>query len=142
LDARRCISYLTIELKDDIPAELRPMLKDWVFGCDVCQMVCPWNRFANETGDSAFQPRGGIPLPVLTGELSLTPEAFNRKFKRSPVKRAKRRGYLRNAAVALGNQGDERAIPALQKALEDQEPMIREHARWAIEQIQKRTNTK
>ncbi|MCJ7434437.1 MAG: tRNA epoxyqueuosine(34) reductase QueG [Anaerolineales bacterium] len=138
LDAKRCISYLTIELKDDIPINLRPLIKDWIFGCDVCQIVCPWNRFADQDGDSAFQPHADIPLPVLTDELSLTSQAFNLKFKRSPVKRAKRRGYLRNVAVALGNTSNEDSIQALQQALEDSEPIVRKHARWAIEQIERR----
>ena len=137
LDARRCISYLTIELKDGIPTELRPLMQDWIFGCDVCQMVCPWNRFAKE-GDPAFA--NSIPLPTLTENLALTPQAFNQRFKKSPVKRAKRRGFLRNVSVALGNTADEEALPALRKSLEDQEPMVREHARWAIEKIE--TNKK
>ncbi len=137
IDATRCISYLTIELKDDIPIELRERIGNWVFGCDICQMVCPWNRFAPE-GDSAFSDNE--PLPPPTGELTLTPEAFNQRFKRTPVSRAKRRGYLRNVAVALGNTGDMRALPVLQNALNDGEPMVREHARWAIEQISKRAN--
>jgi len=138
LDAKHCISYLTIELKDDIPTDLRPLLRDWVFGCDLCQMVCPWNRFADKDGDSAFQPHAVIPLPLLTHELSLTSQAFNFKFKQSPVKRAKRRGYLRNIAVVLGNTGDEGSISALQQALGDPEPMVREHAKWAIEHIERR----
>ncbi len=139
IDAQRCISYLTIELKDEIPNDLRPLMQDWVFGCDVCQQVCPWNRFASTDGDSAFTPRAeSIPLPVLTEELALTPEAFNRKFKRSPVKRAKRRGYLRNVAVALGNRGDTSALPALEQALEDPEPLVRVHAEWAIQTIQQK----
>lgn len=135
LDARRCISYLTIELKDDIPVELRAKIGNWAFGCDICQMVCPWNRFAAD-GDPAFQPN--IPPPSLTEELSLTPQTFNQRFKRTPVQRAKRRGYLRNVAVALGNTGDMHHLPVLQQALNDPEPMIREHAGWAIEQIKKR----
>lgn len=142
LDATRCISYLTIELRDDIPLELRGKMGDWVFGCDVCQMVCPWNRFASE-GDPAFDdPSASLETPphALTEELTLTPRAFNQRFKRSPVKRAKRRGYLRNVAVALGNTGDLRALPVLQNALNDEEPMIREHAAWAIEQINRRAN--
>ncbi|MEJ5225621.1 MAG: tRNA epoxyqueuosine(34) reductase QueG [Anaerolineales bacterium] len=135
LDARRCISYLTIELKDTIPHDLRPLIGNHVFGCDICQQVCPWNRFAR-TGDPAFAPRPGISAPPLTDELRLTPQDFNRKFKTSPVRRAKRRGYLRNVAVALGNSGDPQALPALQDALSDPEPLIREHAAWAIQTIQ------
>jgi len=135
LDARRCISYLTIELKEDIPEELRPLLGDWVFGCDVCQMVCPWNRFATEMVDEAFSPRNDVPRSNLIRELELTPQAFNRKFKNSPVKRAKRRGYLRNVAVAAGNLGDKGAIPALETAKEDIEPLVREHADWALKKV-------
>ena len=138
LEARRCISYLTIELKDEIPEDLRPLMGNWVFGCDVCQQVCPWNRFAQEA-DPAFASQDMIPLPILTEELHLAPEAFNHKFKRSPVKRAKRRGYLRNVSVALGNAGDPSALPALEAALEDSEPMVREHAAWAIKNIKEKT---
>jgi epoxyqueuosine reductase len=142
IDARRCISYLTIELKDDIPTELREKIGDWVFGCDVCQMVCPWNRFAAE-GDSAFGDHpssalGANPLPSLTEELNISTQEFNQRFKRSPVKRAKRRGYLRNVAVVLGNTGNMQALPVLNRALEDPEPLVREHAKWAIDQISKR----
>lgn len=137
LDARRCISYLTIELKDDIPEDLRPLMQNWIFGCDICQMACPWNRFAHPA-DPAFEPK--IPLPVLTSDLLLTPVEFNQRFKQSPVKRAKRRGYLRNIAVAIGNSGDEISLPALEQALQDNEPMVREHAIWAKEQIIQRTN--
>lgn len=136
LDARRCISYLTIELKDDIPPELRGKLGDWVFGCDICQQVCPWNRFA-PAGDPAFDAKTPPPSPE---DLSLTPQAFNRRFNGTPVKRAKRRGYLRNLAVALGNTGDLHILPVLQNALTDDEPMVREHTRWAIEQINKKAN--
>ena len=132
LDARRCISYLTIELKNDIPEELRPLTQDWIFGCDICQTVCPWNRFAVE-GDPAFATV--IPLPTLTDELGITPAEFNGRFKKSPVKRAKRRGYLRNVAVAIGNNGDKKDLPALEKATEDNEPMVREHAKWAIANV-------
>jgi epoxyqueuosine reductase len=137
LDARRCISYLTIELKDEIPAELREKIGNWVFGCDICQQVCPWNRFAEE-GDPAFGKDD--PLPPLTGELLISKQEFNRRFKGSPVKRAKRRGYLRNIAVALGNTGDMYALPVLQQALSDEEPLIREHAQWAIEEISRRAS--
>ena len=135
LDARRCISYLTIELKDDTPIELREKIGDWAFGCDICQMVCPWNRFAPE-GDSAFADKE--PPHSLTEELTLTPQAFNQRFKRTPIQRAKRRGYLRNIAVVLGNLGDMHALPVLQNALNDEEPMLREHAQWAIDKIKNR----
>lgn len=134
IDARRCISYLTIELKTAVPLELRPQMGDWVFGCDLCQQVCPWNqRFAVAQGDPAFSPRPNATRPDLLVELSMTPEQFNRKFKGSPVKRAKRRGYLRNVAVALGNLGDRAAIPVLRRALESEpEPLVRAHAAWAL----------
>jgi len=138
IDAGRCISYLTIELKDDIPPQLRPLMDDWVFGCDICQMVCPWNRFAAPDGDPAFSPRENLQQPNLIQELKLMSEDFNRKFKNSPVKRAKRRDYLRNVAVALGNKGSSKDIPALKEALQDPEPMIRKHAAWAIKQIEER----
>jgi epoxyqueuosine reductase len=138
IDATRCISYLTIELKDDIPTDLREKVGAWVFGCDICQMVCPWNRFAGE-GDPAFGDEE--PLPSLTQDLVISTQEFNQRFKRSPVKRAKRRGYLRNVAVALGNTGDMHALPVLNRALEDSEPMVREHAKWAIEKIEQRVGT-
>ncbi|HEX9333368.1 MAG TPA: tRNA epoxyqueuosine(34) reductase QueG [Anaerolineales bacterium] len=137
IDATRCISYLTIELKDNIPTELREKMGSWVFGCDICQMVCPWNRFADE-GDPVFADKS--PLHSLTEELSITTQEFNQRFKQSPVKRAKRRSYVRNVAVALGNTGDMLALPVLQNALNDEEPMVREHVRWAIEEINKRGN--
>jgi epoxyqueuosine reductase len=138
LDARRCLSYLTIELKGPIPAELRPQVGDWIFGCDVCQAVCPWNeRFAPSTGDPAFAPRPDLPRPDLISELRLEPASFNRKFKKSPVQRARRRGYLRNAAVALGNlqagSGNPAAAAALAHSLQaDPEPLVRLHAAWAL----------
>ncbi len=137
LDARRCISYLTIELKDDIDPELRPLLGQWVFGCDICQAVCPWNqRFATSAGDPAFAARPEVPAPDLIAELELAPQDFNLKFRHSPVKRAKRRGYLRNVAVALGNSTDPAAIPALRKALQDAEPLVQRHAAWALKRLQ------
>lgn len=137
IDARKCISYLTIELKDTVPVELRPQIGDWVFGCDICQQVCPWNqRFASTTGDPQFAPRPGVAVPDLIRELSLSPEKFNNKFKSSPVKRTKRRGYLRNIAVALGNSGNPSAVPVLSQALQNEtEPLVRAHATWALGQI-------
>lgn len=140
LDARRCISYLTIEHKESIPPDLREKLGNLVFGCDICQQACPWNRFA-PPGDPAFAPRQGAPHPDLRAELSLTAHDFNQKFKGSPIKRAKRRGYLRNIAIALGNSADSRALPALQDALNDPEPLVREHAAWAARQIRLKQET-
>ena len=136
IDAGRCISYLTIELKDDIPTQLRPLVGNWVFGCDICQTVCPWNRFATSDGDPALAPREGLPQPNLIHELELTSQEFNRKFRNSAVKRSKHRGYLRNVAVALGNSKNPAAVPALQKALDNPEPMVRKHAAWALDQIE------
>jgi epoxyqueuosine reductase len=136
LDARRCISYLTIELKGEIQEELRPTLGNWVFGCDVCQQVCPWNRFAPQQGEPAFAPRIGVPTPELVAELALTEEEFRRKFEGSPLLRARRRGYLRNVAVALGNQGDRDAIPALERVVaEEAEELVRRHAEWALRRL-------
>jgi epoxyqueuosine reductase len=138
IDVRRCISYLTIENKAETPEELRPLTGNWVFGCDICQMVCPWNlRFAPENGDPLFAPRPELPNPLLAKELTLTPQEFGRKFKESPLKRAKRRGYLRNLAVAAGNSGKTELLPALEQAQTDEEPLVREHAQWAARQIKK-----
>ncbi len=137
LDATRCISYLTIEVKGSIPTAQRPQMENWIFGCDVCQEVCPWNiRFAAEEGDPAFRARENVPLVDLQQEIHITPEAFNRKFKGSPVKRPKRRGYLRNVAVALGNLGGPGAVADLAQVLaREPEPLVRAHAAWAMGQI-------
>ena len=135
IDATHCISYLTIELKEDIPAELRDKIGNWVFGCDICQTVCPWNRFAGE-GDAAFGDQN--PIHSLTEELSVSRMEFNQRFRHSPIKRAKRRGYLRNVAVALGNTENMIALPVLQNALNNLEPMVQEHVQWAIDKIAQR----
>ena len=134
IDSRQCISYLTIELKTEIPVELRDAMGDWVFGCDICQEVCPWNvRFAQPGGEEAFAPRPDVQRPELREEILMNQEAFSRKFKGSPVKRPKRAGYLRNVAVALGNSGDSSAIPELEQALaSDPSPLVRSHAAWAL----------
>lgn len=134
IDARRCVSYLTIENKGPIPIELRPNVGRWLFGCDVCQQACPWNRFAGRvTIDPAFTPLPVWPLQDLAGELRLSPQEFNRKFRGSPVLRARRRGYLRNVAVVLGNLGDPAAVPDLAQTLaEEPEPLVRSHAAWAL----------
>ena len=135
LDARRCISYLTIENKGEIPTEFRDKMGDWLFGCDICQQVCPWNRFSAHQVDASFTPKPGTTIPDLIQSLALSPQDFNRQFKHRPIKRAKRRGYLRNVSIALGNAGDVKAIPALKKALADPEPLVREHASWAIKKL-------
>lgn len=136
LDSRRCISYLTIELKGLIPSELRPLMGTCIFGCDLCQQVCPWNRFTLDAADAGFDPNTVSLTPSLVDELRLTPREFNHKYQHSPVRRSKRRGYLRNVAVALGNTLCPQAIPALRRTLMiEMEPMIRAHAAWALGQI-------
>lgn len=138
LDAGRCISYLTIENKESIPEDLRLQVQNWVFGCDICQMVCPWNiRFAPyQQADSAFSPRPGIPYPDLAEACQLTPEDFNTRFKNSPLKRAKRRGYLRNVLTVLGGSHHPGAIPAVKTASREEDSLIREHAEWALRQLE------
>lgn len=135
LDATRCISYLTIELKGAIPSELRPHMDNQIFGCDICQEVCPYNQRPIPTGEQAFWPKEGLYAPELIPLSSLTEEDFKARFKGSPIKRAKRRGLLRNVAVALGNVGCEQAVPALVQALTDPEPLVRLHAAWALGRI-------
>ena len=135
LDSRRCISYLTIELKERIPKALRSQMGNLIYGCDICQEVCPWNSKAVPTDDPAFQPRAGNFAPTLLSLISMTQQEFSRRFKGSPIKRAKRRGFLRNVLVAIGNWGEQRAVPALKKALTDDEPLVRSHAAWALGQI-------
>jgi epoxyqueuosine reductase len=139
LDARRCISYLTIELKGAIPHDLRPAIGNRIFGCDDCLAVCPWNRFAREGSLMRPHYRPGLAAPDLIELLALDEAAFQRRFDSTPIRRVKRRGLLRNVCVALGNCGDERALPALQRAAADAEPLVAEHARWAIARLQERT---
>lgn len=132
IDSRRCISYLTIENKGSVPEDLRPKLGDWVFGCDICQQVCPWNRFS-APGDSSLEAPSA---ELSSGDLTLSPVEFNRRFKRSPIQRAKRRGLLRNLAVAVGNRKDKEDVPVLEQAAQDEEALVREHAAWALRQLQ------
>jgi len=150
LDNTRCISYLTIELRGSIPIELRPLMGNLIFGCDICQQVCPVNKvvekrlgFRKEAGEAGqllqvrrreeFRPRAGIGSnPELIPLLSLTEEQFRERFRSSPIRRTKRRGLLRNVCVALGNSGDPLAVPALVNALSDYEPLVRGHAAWAL----------
>ncbi len=135
LDARRCISYLTIELKGAIPQHLRPLMGNHIFGCDICQEVCPYNVKAKPTDETAYSPREGLLAPELIPMLSLNDEEFKRLFRGSPVLRAKRRGFLRNVAVALGNLKIPEAVPALCQALHDHEPLVRQHVAWALGKI-------
>ena len=136
MDARRCISYLTIELRGAIPRDLRPLIGQWVFGCDLCLDVCPWNRFAGPIDEPRLEPREELVNPVLEDMLSWTQEYFSQVMKGSPIKRTKRRGLLRNVAVALGNSADPRVLPALIRCLaQEPEPLVRGHAAWAIAQV-------
>jgi epoxyqueuosine reductase len=132
LDATKCISAATIEDHDVLPRSLREGMGDWVFGCDVCQEVCPWNRHAPGSNEPAFQSREGEGSLSLADLLALDAAAFRQRFRGSPVLRAKRRGLLRSAAIALGNRPHEPAFPALAAALDDAEPVIRGAAAWAI----------
>jgi epoxyqueuosine reductase len=138
LDARRCISYLTIELKGSIPLELRPLIGDRIYGCDDCLEACPWNRFAAVSREARFSARPALGM-TLRDYLALDEAKFRELFRGSPIKRIKRRGFLRNVCVALGNVGDQRDLPALRRASADPEPLIAEHAAWAISRILART---
>jgi epoxyqueuosine reductase len=137
LDARRCISYLTIELKGSIPLELRPLIGDRIYGCDDCLDACPWNRFASLSREAAFTAGPATRMP-LRDYLTLDDVQFRALFRRSPIKRIKRRGFLRNVCVALGNVGDSADLPALRRAVFDAEPLIAEHATWAVDRILER----
>jgi epoxyqueuosine reductase len=141
LDARRCISYLTIELREPVPVALRPGIGDWLFGCDICQEVCPWNRKAPAVGDPALQPR-----PELVGLdpielLGLSEEEFRQRLRGTALTRPRRGGLLRNAALVLGNRGLPDALPALHRALTDADALVRDAAAWAIDAIHARQGT-
>jgi epoxyqueuosine reductase len=137
LDARKCISYLTIELKGPIPVDLRPAIGNRIFGCDDCLAACPWNRFAQEGRMMKPHARPDLAAPDLIELLQLDEAGFKSRFAGTPILRTKRPGLLRNVCVALGNLGDRSALSALEKASGDAEPLIAEHAHWAIEQIQR-----
>ena len=139
LDARRCISYLTIELREEIPEGLRPQMGRHVFGCDICQDVCPWNHKAAVTENPAFAPRAEMEAPALEALVELDEEAFRRTFRGSPVKRAKWRGFIRNVLVAIGNSGLKEYLPRVEKFLSHPEALLQKHARWAYEQLQRQT---
>ena len=135
IDNRKCISFLTIELRGPIPRDLRPLMGDWVFGCDICQDVCPVNWKAAPALEPAFRKRHDFDAPALLPLLELDDEAFRERFRGSPIKRTKRVGLQRNVCVALGNIGDPVAVPALARILETGEPLLREHAVWALGKI-------
>jgi len=136
IDARRCISYLTIELRGAIPEALRAETGEWVFGCDVCQQVCPWNqRFTQPTADPAFQTRPFLKKATLDSFLTLDRDGYVEGLRHSPLKRAKLGGLKRNASLAAANQGSPNRVPALAVALRDPDPEVRLHAAWALGQI-------
>jgi len=137
LDARRCIAYLTIENKGSIPEALRPLVGGRIYGCDACAAACPWNRFAQASQEAAFAARPAVHLGSLE-LLALDEEQFRALFRGSPIARIKRRGLLRNVCVALGNTGTQSDLPALERAAADPEPLIAEHAHWALERIETR----
>jgi epoxyqueuosine reductase len=136
LDATRCISYLTIESRSAIPVELRESVGSLVYGCDICQEVCPWNvSFSRELTAPELAPRDDLVNPDLDAMLLDDDDEFRKRFRNSPITRAKRRGLARNIAVAMGNRGDPADIPALTTALADADEMVREHAAWALEKV-------
>ena len=134
LDNTRCISFQTIENRGPIPRELRPLMLDWIFGCDICQDVCPVNRKATPTKEPAFQ-RGDLATLDLLELLSLTEEEFIERFAGTPIMRAKLVGLKRNACVALGNRREDSAVPALSQSLVEEAALVRGHAAWALGQI-------
>lgn len=139
LDARLCISYLTIELRGSIPVELRPLIGDWIFGCDLCLEVCPWNRFARAAGEARFRATEDRDAPALLPLLELDEAEFRRRFNGSPVQRARRDGFVRNVTVALGNVGGPEAVAPLRRAAaSDVSPLVREHALWALTRLAER----
>jgi epoxyqueuosine reductase len=137
LDARKCVSYLTIENKGAIPEEFRTRIGDRIYGCDDCLEACPWNRFAVESREARFAAREFVGMK-LRDYLALDDDAFRALFKKSPIKRIKRARFLRNVCVALGNVGTSDDVPALEKVSEESDPLIHEHAMWALTEIRRR----
>ncbi|RDE19636.1 tRNA epoxyqueuosine(34) reductase QueG [Motiliproteus coralliicola] len=135
LDARRCISYLTIESKEPIPLELRPLIGNRVFGCDDCQLVCPWNRYCHFTGESDFNPRHQLDTIELAELFQWDEATFLKKTEGSPIRRSGYQGWLRNLAVGLGNSGDKAMIEVLKQQQDNPSELVREHVAWAIEQL-------
>ncbi len=138
LDARRCVSYLTIEHKGPIPHEFRRAIGNRIYGCDDCLQACPWNRFASTSREASFHARESVFSMEMRDFLSLTDESFRALFAKSPIKRIKRPAFLRNVCVALGNTGTASDLPALRQAAQDPHPLVAEHALWAIAEIESR----
>jgi epoxyqueuosine reductase len=138
MDARRCISYLTIEAKGPIPLEFRHAIGDRIYGCDTCLDACPWNRHAQASHEATFQARATLFQHTLRDFLTLTDDTFRALFAKSPIKRIKRPAFLRNVCVALGNTGTLEDVPALEAAAADENPLIAEHAQWAVAEIRAR----
>jgi epoxyqueuosine reductase len=139
LDARRCISWLTIENKGAIPEELRPLIGNRIFGCDDCQLVCPWNRFASPTREQDFSPRHSLDKPDLASLILWTEEEFLQRTEGSPIRRTGYSGWLRNVAVALGNgPATKQAVAALQKCRQAAPEMVQEHVDWALGKLNSR----
>jgi epoxyqueuosine reductase len=136
MDATRCISYLTIEKRGEIPEDLRSGMGRHVFGCDICQDVCPWNRRAPASADPEFQAREGLVNPALEWLAGMGEQEFRDTFRGSPIKRAKHSGLRRNAAVAMGNSGERRFLPVLAKLADDDDAVVAEHAQWAISKLE------
>jgi len=132
LDSNKCISYLTIEKRGAIPEEMREGMGRHVFGCDICQDVCPWNRKAPSTTATEFQAREGLVNPALDWLAEMSAEEFREKFRGSPIRRTKRSGLRRNAAIAMGNSGNRSFIPVLEKLAADDDPVLAESAKWAL----------
>ena len=142
LDARRCISYLTIELREPIPMDLREGMGNWLFGCDICQDVCPWNRKAPRTREPAFQPQGDLNPADALEILTLDEDEFRERFAKTPLARPKRAGLLRNAVIVVGNTKPAGALPILIGLLDDKEPLIRGAAAWALGRFSRTAETK
>ncbi len=135
IDPRRCISYLTIEHKEDILEELRAPMGNRIYGCDDCLAACPWNKFAIPTQELVFRPRPAVRSPRLADLVELDDDAFRRMFSGSPIKRTGRDRFIRNVLIAIGNSGDPALRPAAERRLSDASPLVREAARWAVERL-------
>jgi epoxyqueuosine reductase len=135
LDSNKCISYLTIEKRGPIPKDMREGIGRHVFGCDICQDVCPWNRKAPATNAAEFQPRESLINPALEWLAEMSAEEFRKKFRGSPLRRTKRSGLRRNMAIAMGNSGNREFVPMLEKLSDDEDSVVAESARWAVERL-------